>query len=95
MTQEERIANALAKSVQITVDFYHAASYTWDRDQTWNEDYNNASRAIVEPKGLSQEDEDFYVGWMIDEPEEWSQFILTTLGTDWKRIADLVSVNGY
>ena len=94
MTRNERIADVLTNSINIEVDLDYAASYTFE-DGEINEDYNNATKAIVELEGLSKEDEDFYSGWIEDDPGNWSFFIFDILGKEWKKIADLVVENGY
>jgi hypothetical protein len=60
-----------------------------------SDNYEEASKAIVEPTGLSIEDEDAYIEFMENDTDNWANWIKCNFGEDWGKIATKINEEGY
>lgn len=87
MNNIEQWAQALARSTNEYVG--DLSQVTSSEDQ---ELFYDAAECIVEPAYMT---DDEYYDFIEADGDNWAQWIRTTLGADWGRIADIVNTEGY
>jgi hypothetical protein len=86
MFDTEYVANRLVDSTS-GVKLYEASFHAG------TEEYEKASRAIVEPEMDARYQD--YADFIEDDTENWVSFIRNNLGSEWAKIAEIVKEDGY
>lgn len=86
----EMVADATREISQ--ADLSKAVAEFWMETPEQIEHFYKVAAAIVEPQGYLDTG---YSEWMDEDIGNWAQWIKTTLGEDWGKIAHIVAVEGY